>query len=203
MKFCNKFISYPPKTSSLLISPLCQFSDIGLDFSDISSFLSGQRDFFGAFHSCLECLEAEKVNLLKAGECKVVAGLFFLSPALLYELLSHLWSCCWALAQGWTCSARALQAQLDEMLLQPSSAERSRERSFKKQTKQANSGLAAPVYKRGWQEFPCPIRPLVPCPGSNPSQGQMLQSVGQGTGQQAAMLAGGVTINIHLFHFFF
>lgn len=140
------------------------------------------------------------------GRCVLGGGRFcWLSPALLHELLSRLCSCCWALAQGRTCSARALQGQLDEMLLQPSRAERNRERSFKKQTNQANPELAAPVYKRGWQEFPCPIRPLVhclPCPASIPSQHQMLQSAERGTVQQAAMLAGGVTIDTHLFNIF-
>lgn len=78
--------------------------------------------------------------------------------------------------------------------------------ALEKQRNQANPGLAAPVYKRGQQEFPCPIRPLVhciPCPAPNPSQHQMLQSVEQGTVQQGAMLAGPVAINTHLFNFFF
>lgn len=92
------------------------------------------------------------------------------------------------------------------MLLQPLCAVRNRERRFEKQTKPPNPGLAAPVYKTGRQELPCPIRPPVRralCPASNPSQRQMLRSVKQGTVQQAAMLAGGVVINTHLLIFFF
>lgn len=151
--FCSKFISYPPKTSSLLISPLNtlhQFSDIRLDFSDISCFLSGQRDFWvHLIHVSRAWRQGKWINPLKAGECRVVAGLF-----LLHELLSHLCSCCWALAQGRTCSARALQAQLDEMLLQPSCAERNRERSFKKQTSQANRGWLHLCAKENGRNFP-------------------------------------------------